>query len=143
FERLIRLEAGDRSGLDAIISSWLSEARQQFEVRSKQSAFKAMSHLKGLAAEISVATSMVRPSDQDPGRLDVVGVFGTLGLRRLRPGAVVKFASRRLVADQPPRQPTTLRGEPVEGFHGLRLDAFCSQPLPEIEIRHVGDAVHY
>lgn len=142
FERLIRHEGGDRGGLDAIISAWLPEARKQFEIRRKQSAYKAMSQLKGASAETSIATVILHPSD-DAHKLDVVWIFGLLGLQRLRPGAPVKFASRRNAAVDEPRHPTTLDGEPIEGIEGLRLDQYCSDPPAPLDVQRHGDVVHY
>ncbi len=144
FEALIRHEAGDRSGLDAIISTWLPEARKPFELRRKQSAFKAMSQIKGAAAETNLATVLIRPS-ADGERLDVVWILGLIGLQRLRPGAAVRFTSRRMGGSSP-RRPTTLVGRPVEGepeSDGLLLREYSSDPPPDIVVRNYGEAVHY
>lgn len=142
FESLIRDEAGDRSALDAIISAWLPEARAEFELRRKQAAFRAMSQLKGASADITLATVLLHPSD-DGEHLDVVWLFGLIGLQRLRPGSRIKFASRRFSGEGAPRLPKTLEGIPVEGLEGLRLDDFCSDPPPSLEVHHGGDVVHY
>lgn len=146
FETLIRSEGGDRSGLDAILAAWLPEARQEFELRRKQAVFRAMSQLKGTAGDVNLGSAILHPS-ATPGRLDVVWLFGCLGLRRLRPGVPVKFASRR-VADPSggSRVPRTLSGEPVDaatGLDGLRLDDFCSTPAPRLDVHRAGETVHY
>ena len=141
-EMLIRREAGDRSGLDAMISAWLPDARAEFELRRKQSAFKAMSQLIGVMADINLSTVMLHPN-ADGTTLDVVWIFGLLGLRRLRPGVVVKYATRRLSEASSPRHPQTLDGVPVEGLDGLRLDEFCSAPPAKLNVQHIGDVVHY
>lgn len=142
FDRLIKQHAGDRSALDAIISAWLPEARAEFELRRKQSAFKAMSQLKGAVADVSLATVMLHPAD-DASRLDVVWVTGLLGLHRLRPGAAVKFATRRLTGGNQPRRPTTLDGRSVDNLEGVRLDAYCSSPPPRLDVQQAGEVVHY
>jgi hypothetical protein len=141
FDALIRKQGGDRSGLDSIVSAWLPEARGEFELRRKQAAFKAMSQLKGAMADVSLATVMLHPS-ADGEHLDVVWISGLLGLQRLRPGAGVKFATRRFGGDTP-RRPTSLDGVPVESLESVRLDQFCSTPPPPLEAHHVGDVVHY
>ena len=142
FDRLIRQHAGDRSALDAIISSWLPEARAEFELRRKQSAFKAMSQLKGATADVSLATVMLHPS-ADGTHLDVVWVSGLLGLHRLRPGASVKFATRRLAGGDQPRKPMTLDGQSVDDLEGVRLDKYCSSPPPRLDIVRAGEVMHY
>ncbi len=144
FDELIRNEAGDRSGLDAILSAWLPEARAEFELRRKQAAFRAMSQLKGQAAETFVSTVFLHPSS-DGEHLDVVWIIGLLGLQKLRPGSVVKFATRRVsrAGEDAPRRPSTLDGVSVDGFDGLRLDQFCSDPPAQLHVSRAGDVVHY
>jgi hypothetical protein len=142
FDALIRNEAGDRSALDAILSAWLPQARAEFELRRKQAAFRALSQLKGQAADTAVSSVFLAPSS-DPQRLDIVWTIGLLGLQRLRPGVVVKFATRRVSGAPSPRQPRTLDGVSVEGFDGLRLDQFSSSPPPRLQVHRVNEVVHY
>jgi hypothetical protein len=143
FEDLIRGEAGDRSALEAMLSAWLPESRREFELRRKQAAFRAMSQLRGAAANVNVATVLLHPS-AEPNRLDVVWIFGLMGLQRLRPDAPLKFATRRVSnSDGTPRRPETLDGVAVDGLDGLRLTEFCSAPAVEIDVQRVGNVVHY
>lgn len=143
FEQLIRSEAGDRSGLDTIIAAWLPSARAEFEVRRKQAAFKAMSQIKGVMAQTNLSAVVVAPSHDNPARLDVIWVFGLLGLHRLRPGASVKLATRRIASPDGPRHPRTLEDHPVADLSGLLLNRFCSRPLPAFDVVESGDVVHY
>ncbi len=142
FEELIRHDAGDRGALDAMISAWLPEAREEFELRRRQSAYKALSHLKGVSAEVNLGTVLLHPSE-DGDNLDVVWVVGLLGLRRLRAGVNVKLTSRRSSGEQSERQPLTLDGRPVEDLQGLRLDAFCDAPPAPVEVRRAGETTQY
>jgi hypothetical protein len=144
FEHLIRQEAGDRSALDAIISAWLPEAREQFELRRKQAAFRAMSQLKGAQAEVNLATVLLHPSD-DGTSIDIIWIMGLLGLQRLRPDVGIKFTSRRMaeVGAGGPRRPVTLEGEAIDGLDGVKLDRFCDAPPAELEVHRVGDVNHY
>ena len=142
FGSLIRREAGDRSMLGAMISDWLPEVREEFELRRRQSAFRAMSELKGLVANVNLALVFLHPSD-DGEHMDVVWVFGLLGLHRLRPRAAVKLTSRRFARDEEPRQPRTLDGVLIDGQNMFRLDEFCSQPPVELNVERVGEVVHY
>lgn len=143
FDAFIREEAGDRSSLDAILSAWLPEARREFELRRKQAAFKALSQLKGAYAELDHSAVFLAPA-ADGRHLDVVWLIGMADLQRLRPGVVVKFDTRRLIAGGRPRRPTTLDGKEIEGLDpALRLDEFCDGPPAPLEARPVGDVVHY
>jgi hypothetical protein len=144
FEELIRDGTGDRSSLDAVLSAWVPEARRDFEMRRKQAAFRAISQLKGVEAGTIVATVFLHPS-KDADRIDIVWASGLVGLHRLRPGAPVKFATRKIATQEAGqgRRPLSLGGDPLEGLEGGRLDEFCSTPPPEIDIDRVGDVVHY
>jgi hypothetical protein len=126
-----------------MLSAWLPESRREFELRRKQAAFRAMSQLRGAAAKVNVATVLLHPSD-DPKRLDVVWIFGLIGLQRLRPDVALKFATRRVSnSDGTPRRPETLDGVAVDGLEGLRLTEYCSTPPVEIDVQRVGNVVHY
>ena len=148
FDELIRTEAGDRSGFDAIIASWLPEVRGEFELRRKQAIFRAMSQLKGKAAHTYIATPIVYPT-RVGDRLDLVWVFAHLQLQRLRPGVAVHFASRRIArphgdsTTQRVRHPKTLEGKDIEGADGLLLPEYCSRPTPKLNVRTAGDIAEY
>lgn len=142
FERLIRTEAGDRSSLGAMLSAWLPEARQEFELRRKQSAFKAMSQLKGVCADVDCSSVLLAPSD-DGVHLDVVWVLGQYGVQRLRPGTTVKFVTRRVEHAAAERRPVDLSGARIGDIEDVRLDQFChAPPAPLIASRH-GEEAQY
>jgi hypothetical protein len=142
FEQLIRQEFGDRGSLDAIVSGWIPQARREFEIRRKQSAFRAMSQLRCVEADALMATVFLHPSS-DGENLDVVWLIGLKGVRRLRPGAVVKLASRKIDPSNPARKPCTLEGRHVEDYAGLLLSEFCSSPTPALNIHRTDTVVHY
>lgn len=148
FDELIRTEAGDRSGFDAIVASWLPEVRGEFELRRKQAIFRAMSQLKGKAAHTYIATPMIYPNP-DGERLDIVWIFAYLQLQRLRPGVAVNFASRRIARPHGDktaphaRHPRTLSGKNIEDVDGLLLAEFCSKPTPQLSVKRTGDIAEY
>jgi hypothetical protein len=131
-ERCIREEAGDRSALHAVIAAWQPDHAAEFALARKQEIFRAWSQLKGAAAELNVATVILHPS-ATAGRLDVLWIMGLLGLRRLRPGATVKLATRRLTAG----------GEVARAPDPLALGEFCHAPPAALEAHAVGETVHY
>ncbi|MCA9310357.1 MAG: hypothetical protein KDA21_04075, partial [Phycisphaerales bacterium] len=142
FERLIRDDVGDRSSLDAIVAAWVPEARKEFELRRKQSAFKALSQLKGTQADTLMASVFLHPA-ADGTSLDVVWINGLFGLHRLRPGAAVRFATRRIAELHPERAPCTLDGQRVQSQAELMLTEFCSTPTPGLEVHEIGESVIY
>ncbi len=141
FESLIDETAGDRPALNAIISSLLPDARQKFELAAKQTAFKGASLLKGAMADLWLHTAIVFPSAQDPQRNDVAHVFGTIGLRRLRPNVTVKFTYRQY--GTPTETWHTLSGQPPEQADGRELDQFCTLPPAPLDQTLVGNGVIY
>ena len=142
FESMIRREVGDRSGLDAVLSAWLPEARREFELRRKQSAFKAMSQLKGVEARVSLGTVLLHPSE-DGVHMDVVWLMGHLGMHRLRPGVTVRFATKRMEPDGAVRHPQSLSGSDIESIEDAMLREFCDRSVAAVNIERAGDRVHY
>jgi hypothetical protein len=142
FEEFIRRDAGDRSALGAMLSAWLPEARAEFELRRKQSAYRALSELKGASMELNVSTTFLAPA-ADGVHLDVVWVNSFLGIARHVPRAAVRFTSRRLGVAPSARRPMTLDGAPVEDLAGVRLDDFCVAPPAAVDVQRAGDVIHY
>lgn len=145
YDDMIRVEAGDRSGFEAMLASWLPESRGEFEMRRKQAAYRAMSQLIGRSTDVHLATALIHPS-ADGEHIDIVWITALLGLQRLRPGVAVKFASRRVGVpdgERAPRHPRNLDGIEAEGIDSLRLDAFCSSPPPPLLTTQVGETIHY
>lgn len=142
FETLIRTEVGDRSALDAILSAWVPEARREFEIRRKQAAFRAMSQLKGVQAEVYAECAIFWPS-ADGEHIDIVWIKSVYGLQRLRPGIRVKFTSHRAIEEGTGRQTFTLAGDPVDSVDSATLPKYCSDPTPSLQVQHAGEVMHY
>lgn len=144
FEQLIREEAGDRAYLEAIISAWLPEARSRSDLVNKQAIFKAFSQIKGASAEVRFVTAILFPVEPN-GNYDVsvALVSGQIGLRRIRPDAIVSVSTLRTRIPEHVR-PRTLDGQPVSDYAGVRLDEFCAgNPAEALEIHEAGDSIHY
>lgn len=141
-EALIRDEVGDRAALDTIVSAWVPEARREFELRRKQTLFRAGAELRGSRAEMMLATVLLTPNP-DGETIDIAWIHGLLGLRRLRPGAAVTIASRRFAQGEGARRPTSLDGTPIEDFADMRLPEYSSRPLPAISTHRSGEVVRY
>lgn len=142
FAHLIDARIGDRSLLDSILSAWIPEARAEFELRRKQAAFKAVSQLKGVQADTIVATCILAPS-ANPDLVDIVWVHGLTGLHRVRPGVLVKLASRRMSAEPSARKAQTFDGKLIDDSTPPLIREFCSQPVPDIRLRRVGESLMY
>jgi len=138
FERLIDQVAGDRSALDAIISGWLPDARDHVEMIAKQSVFRGISQLLGAACDVTHFAALLYPSASARDRVDQVWLVINRGLRRVRPGLIVKFDS---VHSSTPL--LTVAGTSVENLDGLFLEQFCSKPLPRFEVSRLGNRAQY
>ncbi len=143
FDRLIRDDAGDRAALDAIISTWLPEAREKYELAHRQSVFKGISHLKGAMAETWMNSTIVVPSPEDACKHDVTLIHGAIGMRRLRPDVRVKFGYSAMSA-------TSMQWRPGEGgtvaphdAGSLRLDDYLTSPPAKLDARRAGEGVVY
>ncbi len=143
FDRLIRDDAGDRAALDAIISTWLPEAREKYELAHKQSVFKGISHLKGAMADVWMNSTIVVPSADDPLKHDATLIHGALGLRRLRPDVGVKFGFSAM-------SPEAMKWNPGAGgtvtphdAGKLRLDDYLTSPPAKLDAKRAGDGVVY
>ncbi len=141
FERLIRDEAGDRGALGSILSAWLPEVRREQELRARQAAFRAIGQIRGAQAEFDYSAVLLSPSVDGEG-IDVVWLIGIVALQRLRPGATVKFDTRRLAPSEGARRPTDLYGNEIDG-PAVRGDEFMPENPAPIEARKVGEVAHY
>jgi len=141
-EALIRDDLGDRAALDTIVSAWVPEARREFELRRKQSLFRANAELRGCSVDLLLAAALLTPNP-DGAHIDVAWVHGVIGLRRLRPGAPVTIASRRFPSDQGDRRPTSLDGTPIESLADMRVADYCSSPPASITTHRTGETVRY
>jgi hypothetical protein len=75
--------------------------------------------------------------------MDIVWVHGLTGLHRVRPGVLVKLASRRMSAEPSARKAQTLDGRVIDDASPPLIPEFCSQPVPDIRIRRVGESLFY
>ncbi len=90
FEALIR-SFGTRAAFDATMSVCEPEALERFEQAGRYQAFRGMSQVLGVEAELWLSTMILTPTRDDPVALDVTAVHGALGMRRLRPDVTVSF----------------------------------------------------
>jgi len=143
FKDFVRTRVGDRGALEALISTWLPEARRDFELRRKQAAYRAMSQLRGVSMRVRLGAVFLAPS-AEAGRLDLVWLMGYFGLRRLRPGAAVSFGTKRYLKDGAlERHPMTLDGERGSYPQGYRLDEYCCAPAAPLVPKTYGELVSY
>lgn len=141
FSALVRTLAKDRATFDGIVSRWLPEARGRFDGRVKQQLYRGYSQLRGFSVDVELSANFIHPSPQ-PGYLDYATVSGLFGLRRFRPDATVRIASRVVRNAREPWSLMTLDGTALEDAAAGRLDRFCTAPPAELRVEEFGDAVY-
>jgi hypothetical protein len=142
FDSLIRNEVGDRASLDAVISAWLPEARERFELLNKQSIFRGFSRLRGVHSDVEIDTAIVFPSAGSTDRCDGMWLNCILGLQRIRPGTSVIVASRNKVATTGPG-PLSVEQQPIADIREVMLEEFCDRPPGPMVVERRGDNVRY
>ena len=142
FEQLVVHELGALGGLQAVLSESLPEARRRLEAKSKQAIFTGFANIRGVSADVYSVTYLGHPS-RDAGRVDLAMIIGFAGLRRTRPGAVLRVSSRNLGPQLEYDQRLTLDGQSVHGLDGLVLGDYCSQPVPPVKAFRSGPTVEY
>jgi hypothetical protein len=141
FERLLARFPRGRAGLEAAISGWMPETREQGERAARQAAFKAMSFILGYQSEVILGCTLLRPS-ADGNTVDVVYVSGRYGLRRLRVGeplslfGVKHHPIEKGGASKP--NATTLGGVSIEDDSCV-LTEFCDPGPPRLEVVQTKD----
>lgn len=130
----VKRHAGDRRSFEAMLASGEQDTRGAFEDRREF--FRAGAVLWGVRAKAQLLTLILKPSADDPSRLDVIQVGGLVHLERLRTD--VPWLVRRLrVFDDHGKSIKPTNRTPLDpagaGSHGLALvPEFCSRPLPEL-----------
>ena len=108
FEEFVQRELGNWGALDAVISEWLPEERQKFELANKQAVFKGLSNVLGVWAQAELQAQICVP-DASGDRCDSAMLHGLSGLQQLRPSASFCFATMGVV-EPSPEQKIVLEG---------------------------------
>src|SRR5688572_24493512 len=138
FKAVVHAHAGDRSAFDSMLSGIHGTGAPQIDLAHKRAAFKANSHIWGVRAKAQLACFVFQPSRDAPDRLDLLGIRGLIGLRRLRRDASWVIARVRLFdadVQKPQRLDPGSAIDPVDDDSGgvPLLRRFCSQPLPKFK----------
>lgn len=129
----------DRSGLDAVLSAALPEARRRFEITARQAVFRGVSAIKGISTEVSSVSFVMHPgSSAETGLTDCVMIGGYVGMRRVRPDARMTFT----VTPKPNRLPAP-DGREDEDLHGVMLKEYCTPTGVEIACETMANGYRY
>lgn len=137
FEQFVSTDAGDRESLEALLSAFLPEERQKQELAAKAADFKARSQINGIAAEAELFCAFYLPA-RNATMVDLAFVQGHIGLRRIWPGAPIRFGYENSGL----AKLRTLDGTPMTSGQDALLREFSTSPLPEFK-RHATDVSTY
>lgn len=133
-------EIGGRAMLDAMLSDWVQESRASFELRHKSAAFKAMSAVRGVQADLVFNAGIVHPAPQGE-RLDCIGIDALLGCRRTRPTASLRLSGAHMPPPGSSFQLTSLAGGPVDSMSDLLLPEYSSLSAERFETSRHGQCL--
>ncbi len=141
----MRRHAGDRRSFEAMLAKGGRDDRIESEER--KALYKSGSAIWGVRARAQALMLALRPSERDPGRIDVLQLGGMFGFERLRED--VPWIIRRLTN-------TTDTGSAETGFVREPLDPegatggglplaprFCTGAMPEIRQFRAEDGTLY
>ena len=145
---LVEQLGGNKSHLDTLLSAHVPAARAKLVHASKQSIHHGMTRIIGAETEAALTSFFVYPNADDALKNDVLALYGSRGLRRLRPDLTTILGGRR-APDFDRLDLLSLARESLEtsdftsGGLATPLTEFCTQPLPEIEVRVDRDQILY
>ena len=140
-EHFLAHQVGDRGTLEAVLSDWVHESRSTFEQRHKAAAFKAMSALRGVRADMVLNCGIVHPAAADPAVYDCIGIDALLGCRRVRPNGVLRMIGSHLAPEGSGFQVTNLAGAPIAAMPDMLLPGFSTIPVEHIATTHHGQFI--
>lgn len=141
FDQLLREQEGGRAAFASVLSSWIPEARREFELRRRQALFRAYSEWRGAQQDVELA-SMVISRSKEPGALDVTMVQGLFGVMRHRPDVQVEIEAIEMIEIEGEREPSAVEigNRKQSGPFGVgRLDRFCLNPPAKLNTITTGD----
>lgn len=139
FEHLVETHAGSRTAMDMLLESCVATPSEEIDAPWRQRAFEGNAYVWGAQVRTTLAFSILAPSGDKRGWLDMVQARSLIGLRRTRPdtrwlvgqatimrdGATPMFPGRTPLDEQTTRK---TGGVPVVGLH-------TTDPLPRFERR--------
>ena len=123
-EEFIEAEAGDRAVWEAILSELAPHSSAAFDARHRALAYKTMSLLKGVRAEVCVAAVVLVPAED--GTLTLICLDVLHGCRRLKPSGVLRTNTSVLRRPSQDYTLTTLAGTTPASLADVLLRDFST-----------------
>ncbi|PCI10658.1 hypothetical protein COB72_02680 [bacterium] len=134
FRDFVRNRAGDRRSFEAMLAAGGRD--DKIELEERKAFYQSGSAIWGVRAKVQFLTLCIKPSIDNPDRLDMLQLSGFMKFERLR--SDVPWIIRRLWHSDTETTPNMefkrapLCPEASTGTSLPLIPEFCSQPLPEI-----------
>lgn len=134
YEEFLRAENLTLDALQALLSQYLPEARDEVIARNAQVVFAGMRNLSGCSADAQIVTFVVFPG-KTPEDHDEVVIQGFVGWERLREDAWPHTLGSRIynMSEGDQRAPLTIDGLRVSGRSDALLSEFCVGQPPTFQ----------
>jgi hypothetical protein len=148
FNAMLARHAGDRTTLEMMVTGSVGEGPDPTAlIQARRQAFLGNAAVFGVQTRVQHVVFAVAPSPEDPSRADLMLVMGLVDFRRTRPEARWLLSTlQNFYAEDGTRALPDYRflEPPGEDTHGVPLlREFCSQPLPQVEIRQLEKELRY
>ena len=121
-----------------MLSDWVHESRATFELRHKAAAFKAMSALRGVRADMVLSGAIIHPSASSTDVYDTIAIDALLGCRRVRPSGMLRLFGSHPEPEGSRFTVTNLGGKPIAAMPDMLLPEFSTIPIDSIRTTHHG-----
>lgn len=115
FEEMVARHAGDRAGLDVLLSSLAGDQGEvDAQESSRRQAFLGNAAIWGVQARLQLGVLVHVPSASEPGAVDAAAVGGLLGFQRLRETAAWPLVRHQAYRTHPARRDAGVLMRPLD-----------------------------
>ncbi|MCI0364318.1 MAG: hypothetical protein L0219_10575 [Phycisphaerales bacterium] len=133
YEHVIVMHAGDRTGLDGLISAWMPEVRSKLAITARQSVYRGYAQLYGVSCRTFVYGVIIVPNG-DGKTLDGISVRMLHRIRRSRNDARVMISMHGITTPDNAVFGCNLRGDIAGNASELILKQFSSNLREDAEL---------
>lgn len=140
-DNLVHRHAGTRATFLAMLRSLNSGARDDNALRFRKDAFRSAAAAWGVQTAAQISIRMLKPSEENPDKLDAISINGLIDLNRLHPDVPWVVARAGITRGPETRSSAHIRLPLEQGSHEHRHDQIhlmpthCSDPLPALRLR--------
>jgi hypothetical protein len=135
FNEVVRAHADNREQFELSLESMGLLERETTAATGRELAFRGNSSVWGVQARVRMCAAFVAPSASGPDKLDLVGISGVVGFRRLRPSVEWTLVRNKLRNDDGSNLDMGVETG-LEPGQASVLSEFCSPNMPALSVTH-------